>query len=62
MIRRQLPFLLGIRIGKTEVQCRLTPIEIAHELSVALTITLDELSGKLSRGIHPVGFRPDVIV
>ena len=62
MIGRQLPRLVGVRIRETKVQRRLTPVEVAHELSVASAVTFDELSSKLAWWIHPVGLRPDVVV
>ena len=62
MIGGQLPRLVGVGIRETKVQCRLTPVEVAHELSVALAVTFDELSGKLAWWVHPVGLRPDVVV
>ena len=62
VVGRQLPLLSRVGIGKAEVQRGLAPVEVAHELPVALAIALYELSGKLHRGIHPVGFRPDVVV
>ena len=62
MVGGQLPFLVRVGIGKTEIKRGLAPIEIAHELAVALAVALDELSGKLLWRINPVGFRPHVII
>ena len=62
MISWQLPFLIRIRIGKTEVQGGLTPVKVPHELSITLSVALHKLSSKLHGGIHPVRLRPDVIV
>ena len=62
MVGRQLPFLIGVGVGKSEVQGWLTPIEVTHELSVTLSVALHKLSCKLQRGIYPVRLRPDVVV
>ena len=62
MVGRQLPFLIGVGVGKSEVQGWLTPVEITHELSVTLSIAFHKLSCKLHGGIHPVGLRPDIVV
>ena len=62
MIGWQLPLLFRIGIGKAEVECWLAPVEVAHELTVALAIALDERAGELTWGIDPVGLCPDVVV
>ena len=62
MVGGQLPLLVRIGIGESEVQCGLTPEEVTHELTVALSIAFHKLTCELEGGIHPVGFRPDVIV
>ena len=58
----QLPRLVGVRIGESEIEGGLAPVEIAHELSVALTIAFDERTRELAGRVHPVGLSPDVIV